>query len=535
MVGAWVILRGVTGSARHYQVKAVLGKGGFGKVYVATLKTPDGFTKDVAIKVLRDLDPSSEALQRFRDEARLLGLIRDRSVVQVDPPTRLSGRWAVVMEYVDGASLFRILRKQKVVPPAVALSITRDLAGALDRLWNHLGPDGQPLHLRHRDIKPSNIQVRPDGSVVLLDFGIAKATFESREAMTTAAVMGSEGYMPPERYQGEDGPTTDVYSLGVVLFEMVMGSRPSAVLRAQPPTDDLRASALALAGQMMAQKPDDRPSAREVERQSSQLLVGVPQTTIREWARALVPSASRLADDELVGETLAEIAPEPSPPTDTTVRTAVVATSAALMSSLLVVGFLLLLGGIGVGGVLWARGSSSVAVAPEPQGAPAPADRSSSEEAAAASLGTGAREVPPGAVAAPPPPSPPPVASLPPPPSRSPANPPAPDPTPGPTPSPLPAPPDASRPPVDVASAAPRASEATVRVSFGSLPPDATVTVDGASIGITPVVGWTLSEGPHTVTLARAGLSITRTIHVDRRAPTRYLWRIEADVWEGSR
>ena len=82
--------------SRRYHVLGVLGEGGHGKVYRARLEASSGFTKDVAIKMLREQDPSDRLLRRFRDEARILGLLRDRAIVSVDPPIQLAGRWAVV-------------------------------------------------------------------------------------------------------------------------------------------------------------------------------------------------------------------------------------------------------------------------------------------------------------------------------------------------------------------------------------------------------------------------------------------------------
>ena len=82
----------MAGDRRRYQILGVLGQGGFGRVYRARLQGPQGFVKDVAIKLLNDPDAPESVLRRFRDESRILGLIRDRAVINVDPPTRLEGR-----------------------------------------------------------------------------------------------------------------------------------------------------------------------------------------------------------------------------------------------------------------------------------------------------------------------------------------------------------------------------------------------------------------------------------------------------------
>ena len=211
---------------RQYRVQGVIGHGGFGTVYRARLEGPEGFSKDVAVKLLRQANPPRDVLQRFRDEARILGLIRDRAVVAVDPPVQLGGRWAVVMEFVDGVSLRHLIKELGPIPPGPALSITAEVARALDKMWSLPGPDEKPLQLMHRDLKPSNLQLTRAGEIKLLDFGIAKASFSARETHTTTSISGTAGYMAPERMAGEEGPTTDVFSLGVVLYEMVTGVRP---------------------------------------------------------------------------------------------------------------------------------------------------------------------------------------------------------------------------------------------------------------------------------------------------------------------
>ncbi|MBT3221970.1 MAG: protein kinase, partial [Proteobacteria bacterium] len=152
----------VTTGGRAYRVLGVLGKGGFGKVYRARLESPSGFVKDVAIKVLNE-NLTPEAIQRFRDEARILGLINDRAVVSAEPPIQLDGRWVLIMDYAEGLSAKDVLKQHGPLPPSVALEVVQEVARVLDRVWNQPGPDGEPLHLLHRDIKPPNIQISSAG------------------------------------------------------------------------------------------------------------------------------------------------------------------------------------------------------------------------------------------------------------------------------------------------------------------------------------------------------------------------------------
>ncbi|MCA9488560.1 MAG: protein kinase, partial [Myxococcales bacterium] len=139
------------------EFKQVIGKGGFGTVFRATLHRPGGFRKEVAVKVLHDRwvrEPSVTA--RLRDEARTLGLLRHRALPSVDGLFRVEGRPALVVEFVDGVTL-QVLRALGPVPPTAALELGIEIANALHAAYHTAGPDGEPLRLIHRDIKPGNI------------------------------------------------------------------------------------------------------------------------------------------------------------------------------------------------------------------------------------------------------------------------------------------------------------------------------------------------------------------------------------------
>ncbi|MCA9493362.1 MAG: protein kinase, partial [Myxococcales bacterium] len=152
------------------EFKEVIGKGGFGTVFRATLRRPKGFRKEVAVKVLHDRWVRDTAITaRLRDEARVLGLVRHRALPAVDGLYWVQGRPALVVEYVDGVTL-QALRAMGPVPLTVALEIGVEIANALHTAYNADAPDGTPLRLIHRDIKPGNLQVTSAGEVKILDF-----------------------------------------------------------------------------------------------------------------------------------------------------------------------------------------------------------------------------------------------------------------------------------------------------------------------------------------------------------------------------
>ena len=311
-----------TTEGRRFRVVEVLGKGGFGTVYRAEMLGASGFAKRVALKVLNpDVEGIDEVARRFRDEARMLGLLRHRAIVHVDGLLKLDGRWTVVMEFVEGVDL-HVLLCNGPIPAGAALEVTQEVASALHVAYDRSHGGSEPLRLLHRDIKPANISLTPAGEVKVLDFGVARAEFQAREAHTRSLMFGSLPYMSPERMDFIDSHAGDVYALGVVLWEMMTAhqgvktsSKPErheawrearlATLRETVDNEDV----IALVQSCLAYDPEDRPTAREVARRARELRGDVGGTWLEEWAEEHVTAAlaeRETSTDALTGTTMME-------------------------------------------------------------------------------------------------------------------------------------------------------------------------------------------------------------------------------------
>ncbi len=297
--------------AEHrYEILATLGKGGFGTVYRARFTGEGGFTKQVAIKVLNaNLQGMESLAQRLRDEARMLGMLDHRAIVRVDRLVQVEDRWAFVMEYVNGVDL-RILMGAGPIKSQHTMEIVGEVASALHAAFDGTGHGDKSLGLVHRDIKPENILLTPAGDVKVLDFGIARAEFDKREAFTTDISFGSPNYMAPERFdQSIDEPdhsSTDIYSLGLVLYELVLGrpfGRTSPIESrharfVQERIELLRHAnvtpgILELTREMLAYDPEKRPAPRDVERRCLELKAEMSSEPLRFWAERTVPALIR--------------------------------------------------------------------------------------------------------------------------------------------------------------------------------------------------------------------------------------------------
>ncbi len=291
---------------RRYHLKELLGAGGFGQVYRAELEGVGGFRKTVAIKLMKPVTTNprtaEELLNRLRDEARILGLINHRAIVKVDELINFQGQWAVVMEYVPGVGLDAALERGPL-PVGVALEIAEEVANALGAVHN-AQDRGRPLNLLHRDLKPANIHLLPTGGVKLLDFGIARAEFESREAATQEIFLGSPDYIAPERMELIEGPFGDIFSLGVVIYETLTGEtlgrctqnrevHQGKLRRVAALADRVPGELVELMVLMLSMEPEQRPSARQVESICQLLRKRMSDQWLREWVEENIPLMER--------------------------------------------------------------------------------------------------------------------------------------------------------------------------------------------------------------------------------------------------
>ncbi|NVB82355.1 MAG: protein kinase [Kofleriaceae bacterium] len=209
-----------------YEVYERLGMGGMASVHRAKKRGPESFERTVALKrMLSHLTEDRGFVDSFVREAKVASMLVHPNVAQVYDFGRIGGIFYIAMELVAGFDLRKMLRyanrSGEPIPLQVVLSILGEICDALDYAHSFVDESGQPLHIVHRDVSPSNIIVAHTGHAKVIDFGIAKAN--SRQLHTESGlVKGKLGYMAPEAAMGmQIGPASDVFSMGVVAWELV--------------------------------------------------------------------------------------------------------------------------------------------------------------------------------------------------------------------------------------------------------------------------------------------------------------------------
>lgn len=286
-----------SGSLRdRYRLIRLLGKGGFGIVYLANDRVLE---QDVAIKVLKFGLSSDNDRQRFIFEARTGAKLRHPAIVNVFDILQTEEGLQLVMEYYPGGTLSQLIKREGALPLRQALDYTRQVATGLS--YAH------KKQIIHRDIKPANIFFAGDDHVKLGDFGIC-AHYESHDHTSTGEIMGTPLYMAPEQtIDSKDvDPRSDLFSLGMTLYHMVTGTPPRVL-----DLDQLEPDIRALIKKLTAYERRDRPVSAE------QLMVSIDRILAERHAQrgaAVTPSSGRAATTAASAE-ITPVTATPSTPT----------------------------------------------------------------------------------------------------------------------------------------------------------------------------------------------------------------------------
>ncbi|MBI2083887.1 MAG: serine/threonine protein kinase [Deltaproteobacteria bacterium] len=214
----------------QYQLVEKIAQGGMAEIFRGRARDFEGIEKPVVIKrILPQIAASPEFVEMLIDEAKIAVMLSHGNIAQIYDLGKVADDYFIVMEYVDGKTLSHIMKRlrnlNRRMPVAYALWLCAEIANGLDYMHRKTDDQGNPLHIVHRDISPQNIILSTSGTVKIIDFGIAKA--KTKVSTTDSGILkGKFAYMSPEHAEGGKlDHRTDIFSLGVILFELLTGER----------------------------------------------------------------------------------------------------------------------------------------------------------------------------------------------------------------------------------------------------------------------------------------------------------------------
>jgi serine/threonine-protein kinase len=211
-----------------YTLLEQIGVGGMAEVFLARRSGVEGFEKEIVIKRIRPhLSATPSFVNMFLGEAKLAAQLNHPNIVQIYDLGKIKDSYFIAMEYIPGRDMSAVIPKSKQTgipfPVEYALKIASNVCEALYYAHTKTDAFGMPVHIVHRDVSPENVRVAWTGTVKILDFGIAKAATQLHETKT-GEIKGKLVYMSPEQVMGKDvDHRSDVFSLGVVLYECITG------------------------------------------------------------------------------------------------------------------------------------------------------------------------------------------------------------------------------------------------------------------------------------------------------------------------
>jgi eukaryotic-like serine/threonine-protein kinase len=287
-----------------YQLVAEIARGGMGIVYLAVAQGPARFSKLLVVKELKpEFVEDDTFLEMFLEEARLAARLSHPNIVQTYEVGEENKRHYIVMDYLDGVTLSRILRRKSTLfTRNMQLRVICEILAGLHYAHTLKDFDGSDLGIVHRDVTPQNVFVTFDGTAKIVDFGIAKALDSSIETRT-GILKGKPAYMAPEQISGDVDPRADIFSAGVLIWEATAGQRMWAkksdievlgnMLKGEVPNirdyvSELPEDLAKIIERSLATNRDDRfPNAAALQDALEKFLATDPSATMRDVSRVV--------------------------------------------------------------------------------------------------------------------------------------------------------------------------------------------------------------------------------------------------------